>query len=575
MKAIRALWRVVLGLFAAAVVVLAAQVPAAAAGPDLVDARLQGAWKLTVTVASYTGPQQTQNRPVGHQATDRVWFESTCPSPGSCRARIWGPNGPDPSAPFFQYFSNSSGFEGTPASAGLQQSGATYSVDIPIGGFGGFLKCPPPSGIARPAQHLSLRVVDAKQTTSGWQATTVTGTESLVAGWACNGSQPTAWVAVNLSIVGHPVGYVAPAAAHGPALTVSSLARSLNSPKAAFQSPALIVANLVVTALVILFVTFPSALFNHTLTQNYTEIATVAKRFSFVAAAARRQRGRLARLLNERRRELAIFVIVLAAGSLINGLLDPAFGFNGSSVTSYAATLVTLVYGVAMSALVAFAYRRARGRKTDWRFEALPLGLAIAAVCVLLSRITRFQPGYFYGLVVGIGFGTHMGKREDGHEAALKAVLTMVTAVAAWFAWSLVNPLTTRVDAGWPLVLLDDFLASVFVGGLVGNVIGLLPLSSLQGGKLMGWHRAVWAVIFAVAVFGLVQVLLHPEQGAVHPSQAPLVTAIALFVGFGGASVAFNRYFAWKGRPTRLLAASQEHVVAEPKPEPAVLAQPK
>jgi hypothetical protein len=58
-------------------------------------------------------------------------------------------------------------------------------------------------------------------------------------------------------------------------------------------------------------------------------------------------------------------------------------------------------------------------------------------------------------------------------------------------------------------------------------------------------------VVFAVAVFGLVQVLLHPEQGAVHPSQAPLVTALVLFVGFGGSSLAFNRYFAWKGRPTR------------------------
>ena len=88
-----------------------------------------------------------------------------------------------------------------------------------------------------------------------------------------------------------------------------------------------------------------------------------------------------------------------------------------------------------------------------------------------------------------------------------------------------------------------------------GNVIGLLPFKSLQGGRLFAWHRGVWAVIFAVGVFGLVEVFLHPEAGAVHPSPAPLVTAIILLLGFGGGSVAFNRYFAWSGRPTRLLAA--------------------
>ena len=553
-------------LFAVCLVAAGLSSAAAASGPDLVNARLQAAWNLTVTVASYTGPKQSTNRPVGHQATDKVWFESTCPTPGSCSVRIWGPNGPDPSqAAFFTFFSNQSGFEGTPGPTGLQQSGTSYSVDIPIGGFGGF-KCPPPGGATRPAQHLSLHVTDAKQNGPGWLATTVTGTEILVAGWGCNGSQPTSWVAENLSIVGHPVGYTAPAA-HAAALTVSSLASALNSPQQAFRSPVLIAANIVITALVILFVTFPSALFNHTLSENYAEITAAVKRFDFLVAAARRQRQRIARALDQRRRELAVFVGVLAIGGVINCLLDPTFGFTSKSATSYVATLATLVYGIGVSTLVAVAYRRARGRKTDWRFQALPLGLAIAAACVLLSRLTDFQPGYFYGLVCGIAFGTQLVKRESGHQAAITSVVTMILAVVAWVAWTLVNPIAGRSGSAWPLILVDDFLASVFVGGLVGNVVGLLPLKSLQGGKLIAWHRGVWAVIFAVAVFGLVQVLLHPEQGAVHPSKAPLVTAVILFLGFGGGSIAFNRYFAWKGRPTRLKMAPL--AAREPEREPA------
>lgn len=523
----------------------------AASNPDLVHARLQGAWNLDVTVASYTGPKQPGDRPVGHSATDRIWFESTCPSSAACSVRIWGPSGPDPStASYYQYLSNASGFEGTPASSLLVQSGATYSADIPISGFGG-LRCSPPSSGSRPGQHLSLRVVDAKRNGAGWLATTITGSESLVAGWGCNGAQATGWIAQTLSISGHPVGYVAPANLHSATLRVSSLASALNSPRQAFRSPVLLVVNVLVTALVILFVTFPSALFNHTLSEHYAEITDAVRRFDFVAAFWRRSRTRLASTARGRRREGAVFAAVIAAGALINGLLDPGFGFNATSATSYVATVVTLLFGVATSGLIAYGYRRARGRSTGWHLRALPLGLVIAVACVVMSRVTNFQPGYFYGLVCGIAFGTHLVKHEDGHSAAVEAVAGMALAVVAWLAWSWVGPVAARSGAPWPVILADDFLASVFVGGLVGNVVGLLPLSALQGGRLAAWHRGVWAAIFGVAVFGLVQVLLHPEQGAVHPSQAPLVTAIILFVGFGGASVAFNRYFTWKGRPTR------------------------
>lgn len=567
MRGIRVLWPTALGCLVAAAVALGVQsVTASASGPDLVNARLQGPWNLTVTVASYSGPKQPGNRPVGHQATDKIWFDSTCPAPGSCSVRIWGPNGPDPTqTAYFSYYSNQSGFEGTAGLNALQQSGSTYTVDIPIGGFGGF-KCPPPGAGTRPAQHLSLRVTEAKADGPGWLATTLTGTESLVAGWGCNGTLPTSWVAENLSISGHPVGYVA-ASGRAAGLTVSSLAWSLNPPRQAFRSPVLIVANVLVTALVVLFVTFPSALFNSTLRENYAEITTALKRLDFLAAAARRGRQRIARSMNQRRREFAIFVAVLPIGAFINGMLDPRFGLTATSATSFVATLATLAYGIAVSALVALAYRRARGRETDWRFQALPLGLVMAGACVLVSRLTNFQPGYFYGLVCAVAFGAHLLKREDGHQAAVAAIVTMVLAVGAWFAWSLVNAIVGRSPGAWPLVLADDFLASVFVGGLVSNVIGLLPLGSLQGGKLIAWRRGVWVAIFAVAVFGLVQILIHPEQGAVHPSQAPLVTAILLFVGFGGGSIAFNRYFVWKGRPTRLVAAPAR--VTEPEREPA------
>ncbi len=348
--------------------------------------------------------------------------------------------------------------------------------------------------------------------------------------------------------------------APGAVVTVSSVASALNPPGAAFKNPALIAVNIAVTAVVILFITFPSALFNQTLTANYEEIRAVTRRFDLFRHLARRAAGAV--MSGGRRAETITFGVVAVVGAVLNGLLDPTFGFTSKSALTLTGFLLSLCFGAAVSAAVAGLYRRGRGDSTEWHLHALPLGLGIAAVCVLVSRLTGFHPGYFYGLVCGVAFATHLGKRETGHVTALGATATMAVAVLAWFGWAVVNPLAGARDAFTPLVVIDDFLAALFVGGLVGNVVGLLPFKSLAGGNLIQWNRIAWAAIFGVAVFGMVQVLLHPEQGNVHPSSAPVVTAILLFVGFAGGSLAFNRYFTWQGRPTRLRPAAVAPVAA-------------
>ncbi len=87
-------------------------------------------------------------------------------------------------------------------------------------------------------------------------------------------------------------------------------------------------------------------------------------------------------------------------------------------------------------------------------------------------------------------------------------------------------------------------LGSIFIGGLIGSVIGLLPLEGLSGGTLVKWRRDVWAGVFALAVFLLVSVELRPASGPTHPGGAPVATAIILFVAFGALSFGTRWYFA-------------------------------
>ena len=137
-------------------------------------------------------------------------------------------------------------------------------------------------------------------------------------------------------------------------------------------------------------------------------------------------------------------------------------------------------------------------------------------------------------------------------ERGASSLTTMLLAILAWLGWTVIHQAAVTPGAAAPVVFIDEFLASVFVGGLVGSGVGLLPLRFLTGGTLVAWRRGVWVAVFGLATFLPVQVLLRPTQWAVDPSTAPVVTALILFVGFGGASLAFSRYFSWSNRPARL-----------------------
>ena len=253
-------------------------------------------------------------------------------------------------------------------------------------------------------------------------------------------------------------------------------------------------------------------------------------------------------------REKIAFVLVLVAGALLGAFLDPSFGANARTVLSFMSILVAMVFGVFLSGLVTGGYHRARKHgKVPFKFEALPGGLVVAAVCVLISRGTGFAPGYLYGIVCGVGYTRKLAKNEEGHLVALGAAAKVVLAVAAWAAWSAITRDASKPGTFFGTVLVDDFLASLFVSGMVGTVLSLFPLRFMPGHKLKQWHTGVWALTFGVSFFLLVQVLLRPHSGSSGRSHVPLVTTIVLFVVFAGGSLLFRDHFVRKER--RLAAA--------------------
>jgi YVTN family beta-propeller protein len=363
---------------------------------------------------------------------------------------------------------------------------------------------------------------------------------------------------------GIAVGRLVPLAATS---RISSIAGSLPRPSDAFSSATTVVASAAVAVAGTFFLTFPAHLFNLTLHENYD-----ALRVWWLALPDRLRRKRKGTTTKSsdgegrakpeaagsakpeavretsRARERVRFAAVVVVGALFGALLDPRFGANARTAESYIAIVATVVLGTLLPALVTAAYHRAGTGHAPYHLEALPGGLLIAAGCVLVSRVANFQPGYLYGVVAGIAFTRSLAKKQKGHVIALSTLTTLTVAVVAWFAWVPVDRVAQKPGAFAGLVIADDFLGSMFVGGLVGTVIGLVPLEFLPGWALRQWHRGVWAALFALASFGVVDFLLlnHHRQHA--SNRSSIVTTVVLFVLFAGGSVVFREHFIRKRR---------------------------
>ena len=551
----------------AALLVLLAATASADCG-NTSAAVVQGQWQYISSISYTNSPSQDFGLAAGVHPARLLAFSTTCLGPLNCSLIVGSAASPAQPLEGVDQSLYSDG------STTLNQSGATTARVIPSGGVGGqnLPQCRPPSL----AFHLSVHVAAAIKDSSGaWRASYVTGSEVSTAWWTCNGGTGVASSQEHDDFVAVPAGTAFPAsvaalcappatphpvvAATGPSSGTtppqnpqqSTISTALTPPASAFQSLGHAVGNALITLGIVLFITFPATLFNKTLEENYDDIRDIVKRrFGWLA----RLSGRIAAGASTRRDAL-VFGVVVMIGSALGGLNDPHFGFNRASLLTYSAVILAVLFGVGVSTLVGFIYRRARSLTTTARLTALPAGLVVAAACVFVSRITQFQPGYLYGIICGVAFAATLPRDANGHVIAISSAVTLVLGVVAWLLWVPVKQ-TAEVPGASPLaVIAGNFLAAVFVGGLVGSVLSLVPLRFLPGGALAEWNRVVWGTFFGLAVFGLLQVMLRPESSSVHTGTTAVVTAGVLFVIFGGISVTTRIYFGRRRRRREQVSA--------------------
>ena len=287
-------------------------------------------------------------------------------------------------------------------------------------------------------------------------------------------------------------------------------------------APWVVVRNLGLAALLMLLVGFPAELFNKTIEEHYDEMSSW---FSRRRRPHRKWPTPIA---------LPLFA---AAAALLYALLDPDVTDDRATLALILGLFVAVLATTIASQLPAMADARSR-LNSSTALRVFPKALVVAAVCVAISRLASFHPGYVYGIVAGYVLVQERKwvSHTDGRSVAIGAISLFAVTVAAWVAWTpLDHTLDNSQKTASLLVLFPDaILAALFVMGLECLAFGLVPLRILDGGALSRWSPRVWLALWGVAMFGFVHVLLDPETGRLSSdNKGAILGMVLLFIGFG------------------------------------------
>ena len=249
---------------------------------------------------------------------------------------------------------------------------------------------------------------------------------------------------------------------------------------------------------------------------------------------------------------------VLAA-SVISSFVNPAFGFNGSSLRVFLSILVSFLIDAVAGWFVVILLVRRTTPTASAAFRFVPATLIIVVAAVLFSRLTGFQPGIVLGLVAGVVFGAALATAEKAKVALVPLAYSFGVAVLGWIGYSILAAVAGAHPEGATLFAKETFSA-IAIAGIAALPIALIPLKGLAGYEVFSWNRWIWGASYAIGLFGFFFVLM-PLPFSWDSVSLSIWVWVAIYVAYALVAVA-----AWLliVRPWRREAATE----AENEPTP-------
>jgi hypothetical protein len=238
----------------------------------------------------------------------------------------------------------------------------------------------------------------------------------------------------------------------------------------------------------------------------------------------------------------------IAVAALISSFLSPNLGLSEESLATYVGFLVALVVVlVSFEVPAILEHRRVTGEVG--RLRVLPWALVVAALFVLVSRLAALQPGYLWGVVLGVVFLRTDTSADEGREQAAGAAWTLIVAVVAWLALGSVRA-SGGSDSTFVNVATQTALAAIVVSALEAVAFGMMPFRFMPGVSIYRWNRLVWALLFGASLFAFFHILIGPTSGYLSELSAPAwLAALGVFAAFGVFTILFWAWFRFRPSP--------------------------
>lgn len=327
-------------------------------------------------------------------------------------------------------------------------------------------------------------------------------------------------------------------------------ARSVLTPTDLSGSLGVLGINAALAVFSLLLLLLSSELFNKTVEENHS---TLARWFSPISHPIEGFFGGIAGGWKSKTEgswigSLGPLAAILLISTLIYGALEPGFGLNEKSIVMTLAVVITV-------GLITYWYNGgqivvSQGLfRMDAVIKLFPIGVLIAAACVLLSRLDGFQPGIIYGFIASAAI---VGSTEPNEEQNGKIIFYPVLALLGLviLSWFLISPFRDLAadHSSWWAALPEAVAVGIFVGGLEGTFFQMIPIRYLDGHKLWVWNKVAWVLVAGITAFLFWDVLLRKQSSQMStithgtPAAALIAMAICFFV-----SVGFYAFFRLRG----------------------------
>lgn len=309
----------------------------------------------------------------------------------------------------------------------------------------------------------------------------------------------------------------------------TSLTTVLQPIQAVVINPVALGGAAVAGLVLLLLVALPAELLNSTISENYERItrgiprvrASWWQRFTTWLQSS----------------HLAGGITLTAVAALIFGFADPGFGWDVPSFRLVlACALALFVVGYLASIISGTIIKRRWG--LDWVMELKPLGIVLAAVGVLLSRLIDFSPGFLIGLILGITVMNTTSAAQRAKVTIVQASVVFALSMLGWIGYSILSA-TTSPDS-FLTALAFETTAGITAEGLTALFIGMLPFKLLDGSEIAEYSKWLWAGVYAFIAATWMLVVVPSAWGEY---SSPMWTWIIVLGGFAVVSLGIYFYF--------------------------------